>query len=129
MIEPLSATVIIVSFLIIWAIIIPIVGAIPKIGKIISYRYLLVTVFLACMIGVVINYHDLDTQIKLAVIIGSSIISGVYLLARSFEKWIANGWCITSDISAKVSKGDIKAELLVKPKDSEIDSENPSTKE
>lgn len=119
MIEPLSATAIIIAFLVIWGILIPIVGGIPKIKEIISYRYLIIIVFLACMIGVVINYHDLDSSIKSAVIIGTAILSGLFILLRSFEKICANGWLSKKDIKASVSKGDIKAEIDVKEKDSE----------
>lgn len=114
MIEPLSATIIVIGFLVIWAIIIPCVGAIPKIGQIISYRYLLITVFLACMIGVVVNYHDLDSSIKMAVVIGTAILSGIYIILRSIEKWLFNGWKFSKDIEASLSKGDAKAEIKVK---------------
>ena len=116
MIEPISATIIVIGFLVIWAIIIQCVGAIPKIGKIISYRYLLITVFLACMIGVVVNYHDLDSSIKMAVVIGTAILSGIYIILRSIEKWLYNGWTFHKDISASVSKGDAKAEIKVTDK-------------
>lgn len=119
MIEPLSATAIIIAFLVIWGILIPVVGIIPKIKEIISYRYLIVIVFLACMIGVVINYHDLDSTIKFAVIIGTAILSGIFILLRSFEKICANGWISGRDIKASVSKGDMKAELDVKEKEVE----------
>lgn len=116
MIDPYSSTAIVILFLIIWAIIIPVVGAIPKIGKIISYRYLVITVFLACMIGVVVNFDGLDSSIKMAVIVGTAIISGVYIILRSIEKWLYNGWTFNKDFSASVSKGDAKAEIKVTDK-------------
>lgn len=117
MIEPLPATTIMIAFLIVWAVIIPVVGIIPKVKEIISYRYLLITVFLACMIGVIINFSGLDSSIRVAVIIGTFILSGLYILLRSFEKWCANGWTFGRDIEASVSKGDIHAELKLNKKE------------
>ena len=118
MIEPYSATAIITAFLIIWAIIIPILGTIPKVREIISYRYLTVTVFLACMIGVIINFSGLETSVRMAVIVGTAILSGLYLLIRSFEKAAYNGW-IDRKIEAKVSKGDISAQVTLEKQDRE----------
>ena len=126
MLEPFSATAILISFLVIWAIIIPIFGAIPKVKNVISYRYLILTVFLACMIGVVINYHDLDSSIKLGVVVGTTILCGVYIIIRSFEKWLANGWRFNKDIEASVQKGEIKAEIKLKDTG---DKENESTQD
>lgn len=109
--EPYSTTVIIIAFLVIWAIIIPVISSIPKIGDIISFRYMTLVVFLAVMLGVIINYHDLDASIKMAVIVSTAILSGIYILVRSVEKVLAKGWTFKKDISASVSKGDIKAEV------------------
>lgn len=114
MIDPLSATAIIIAFLVIWAIIIPVCGVIPKVKEIISYRYLVVTVFLACTIGVIVNFGELDTSVKMAVIIGTAILSGLYIILRSFEKAAFNGWLSKHDVKASVSKGDIEAKIELK---------------
>ncbi len=117
MIEPYTATGVIIAFLIIWAIIIPICGAIPKVREVISYRYLVITVFLACMIGVIINFSELDTSVRVTVIVGASILSGMYIILRSWEKAAYNGWLSGRNIEASISKGDAKAELkLNQPK-------------
>lgn len=114
MIEPYSATTILLAFLLLFGVIIPVVGTIPKIKEIISYRYLIVVCFLACMIGVIINFGDLDTSVRMAVIIGTSTLCGGYIILRSVEKWMANGWQLGKDVKASVSKGDAKVELEVK---------------
>ena len=114
MIDPFSATAIIIAFLVIWAIIIPVCGVIPKVKEIISYRYLVVTVFLACTIGVIVNFGELDTSVKMSVIIGTSILSGLYIVLRSVEKLAFNGLFSSHDLKASVSKGDIEAKIELK---------------
>lgn len=118
MLEPVSATTIIMSFLIVFAIVIPILGVIPKIKETISLRYLIVVVFLACMIGVVINYKDLDVDIKKAVVIGAAILSGAFILVRSVEKWFFNGFISGRRIEAQVKKGDAEARIILDEKKS-----------
>ena len=114
MIDPFSATAIIIAFLVIWAIIIPVCGVIPKVKEIISYRYLVVTVFLACTIGVIVNFGELDTGVKMAVIVGTAILSGLYIVLRSIEKLAFNGLFSSHDLKASVSKGDIEAKIELK---------------
>lgn len=114
MIDPFSATAIIIAFLVIWAIIIPVCGVIPKVKEIISYRYLVVTVFLACTIGVIVNFGELDTGVKMSVIVGTAILSGLYIVLRSIEKLAFNGLFSSHDLKASVSKGDIEAKIELK---------------
>lgn len=123
MIDPLSATGIIIAFLVIWAIIIPVCGVIPKAKEIISYRYLVVTVFLACTIGVIVNFGELDTGVKMAVIVGTAILSGLYIVLRSVEKLAFNGLFSSHDLKASVSKGDIEAKIELKNGDKENGSD------
>ena len=117
MIEPYSATTIILAFLLVFGVIVPIIGSIPKIKEIISFRYLIIVCFLACMIGVIINFSELDTSVRMAVIIGTSVLCGAYILLRSFEKWVANDWHFTKDVKASLSKGDAKVEVELKDKE------------
>lgn len=114
MIDPFSATAIIVAFLVIWAIVIPVCGVIPKVKEIISYRYLVVTVFLACTIGVIVNFGELDASVKMAVIVSTAILSGLYVVLRSLEKLAFNGLFSSHDLKASVSKGDIEAKIELK---------------
>lgn len=117
MIDAIPATFVIIGFLLVWAIIIPICGAIPKIKDIISYRYLIVTVFLACMIGVIINFSDLDATARLVVIVSASILSVIYIIIRSIEKWLYNGWSIHRDVKLEAKKGDLSAKIEVNEND------------
>ena len=117
MIESVSATIIILAFLVLFAVVIPVCGCIPKIKETISLRWLVVVVFLACMIGVIINYRELDTEIKRIVVIGAAILSGLYLAVRSVEKWLFNGFISGRRIEAQVQKGDLAAKVVIDKKD------------
>lgn len=117
MLEPFSATFIIIAFLVIWGIVIPVCGGIPKIKEIISLRYLIITVFLACMIGVIINFSGLDTSVRMSVIIGTAILAGVFIVVRSLEKAAFHGWLGKKEIKAEVKKGDVSASVEFKDND------------
>ena len=111
------ATAIILSFLLVFGILVPIVGIIPKVKEIISLRYLTLVVWLACTIGIIVNFSELSDSVKLSVVISTAIMSGIFVIARSIEKWLYNGWSFNREIKASVTKGDIKAEIEVKDKD------------
>lgn len=114
MIDPQTATYILIGFLFIWAILIPVFGAIPKIRSIISFRYLIVVVFLACLVGVIIDFGELDSAVRMAVIIGTMIICGIYIIIRSIEKAFYNGWLERPSVNASIKKGDISANIEIK---------------
>lgn len=109
MIDSYHATTIIILFLLVFGLVCPIIGVIPKIREIISLRYLTLVVWLACMLGVIVNFGELPESIKLAVVISTAIMSGLFILVRSYEKVSYN-----HDLKASVSKGDAKAELEIK---------------
>ena len=109
MIEPNFATGILIIFLIIWGLLFPIIGVIPKVREMISLRYLTLIVWLACMIGVIVNFGALADSVKMAVVIGTGVLSGVFILVRSYEKVSYN-----HNLKASVSKGDAKAEIEIK---------------
>lgn len=125
MIDPYSATTIIVAFLLIAGILIPVCGVIPKIKEIISYRYLVVVVFLAMSLAVIVDFSELDTSIKSAVIIGTAILSGLYVLLRSLEKAFFNGWIGSNKVSLSFQKGELKASAKVEPIENIKTSNNP----
>lgn len=113
------ATYIILAFLVVFGFIVPIIGTIPKVKEIISLRYITLIVWLACMIGVIVNFSSLSDSVKLAVVIATAIMSGLYICARSIEKWMYNGWKLGSkEVKASISKGDAKAEVEIKNNDS-----------
>lgn len=103
------ATTVILAFLLVFGVFVPIVGAIPKVREIISLRYITLIVWLACMVGIIVNFSNLSDSVKLAVVVSTAIMSGLFILVRSYEKVSWN-----KDLKASVSKGDAKAELEIK---------------
>lgn len=115
MIDPDTATKIMVGFLIVMGIIIPVCGVIPKVREVISLRYLIVVVFLAASLGVIIDFAELDTSIRATVLVSTAILSGAFILLRSIEKAFYNRWIGNGKIEASLEKGDLHAKLKVTP--------------
>lgn len=104
MLSPETATIIIVAFLVVFGIIMPILN--KKLPKFISYRWSVIVVILALLIGAVLDFDALSEQVRYGLIIGGLVIAGGYILLRTVEKALANGWLRGAEIEAE--KGDIK---------------------
>ena len=104
MLSPDTATIIIVAFLIVFGIIMPILN--KKLPKFISYRWSVIVVILALLIGAVLDFDALSEQVRYGLIVGGLVIAGGYILLRTVEKALANGWLRGAEIEAE--KGDIK---------------------
>lgn len=115
MIDSYTATIIIISFLVVCGIILPILDKIPVIKNIISLRWTLVVIYSSLCLGVIINFSHLDTSVRLAVIIGGVIISVLFIFVRSLEKAAVNKWKFPR-VRTKVQKGDVSGELSVSSK-------------
>ena len=115
MIDPVTATMIIVGFIIIFGIILPIFEKLPKIKSIVSLRWTLVVIYSAMGLGVIINFEHLDMQVRFLVVLGAILLSAIFLLVRSYEKANINHWKIPH-ARASLSKGDVQAELSVSSK-------------
>lgn len=107
MIEPSFATIIVVAFIVIFGVGVPILN--KKAPKYISYRWCVVVVVLALLIGVTIDFGMLSDVARQIILVGSLVIAGVYVLLRTIEKALANGWLRNTQIEVK--KGDIEAKI------------------
>lgn len=107
MISARWATVIIVAFILLFGVGVPILDR--KCPKYISYRWCVVVVVLALLIGVVVDFGELAQDIRRAVVIGGLVIAGAYIVLRTVEKALANGWLRGAKIEAK--KGDISVSV------------------
>jgi len=107
MISPIAATVIIVVFILLFGVGVPILN--KKAPKYISYRWCVIVVILAILIGSVIDFKALSDDIRQIILIGCLVISGVYVLLRTIEKALANNWLHGAKLEAK--KGDISIKL------------------
>lgn len=119
MISPFWATIIIVAFIIIFGVGVPILNR--KAPKYISYRWCVIVVVLALLIGVVVDFEVLSNDARKIILIGGLVIAGVYVALRTIEKVLANGWLRGATIEAK--KGDIEVKLT-----SDKDTENKEGK-
>lgn len=107
MIPPSFATCIVIAFILVFGVAVPILNR--RAPKYISYRWCVVVVLLALLIGAVVDFGELNDTARQAVIIGSLIVAGVYVILRTLEKALANGWLQHTQIEAK--KGDISVKI------------------
>ena len=115
MINPIVATIIMVSFILVFGVGVPILDR--KAPKYISYRWCVIVVALALLIGTVIDFEVLSDDARKIVLVGGLVIAGVYVVLRTIEKVLANGWLKGASIEA--TKGDISVKLSSDSKDGE----------
>lgn len=107
MISPIAATAIVVSFLVAFGVVLPIFNR--KLPKFISYRWCVIVVILALLIGAVLDFGALSDDVRYALVVGALVIAGGYILLRTVEKALANGWL--RGMRLDVRKGDASASL------------------
>lgn len=120
MIDPIFATIIMVSFILIFGVGLPILN--KKAPKYISYRWCVIVVVLALLIGAVIDFEVLSDDARRVILIGGLVIAGAYILLRTIEKVLANGWLKGATLEAK--KGDMSLTLTADQKDEEKKNDN-----
>lgn len=107
MIDPIAATIIMISFIVVFGVGVPILNI--KLPKYISYRWCVIVVSLALLIGAVIDFEVLSDDARKIVLVGGLVIAGVYVVLRTIEKVLANGWLKGASLEA--TKGDISVKL------------------
>ena len=115
MIDSYTATLIIVSFLVVFGVFIPILDKLPRVRSIVSFRWTLVVIYSAMCLGVIIDFEHLDTSVRFLVVLGGIILSAIFVFVRSYEKANVNNWKIPH-ARASLSKGDVSAEFSVSSK-------------
>lgn len=107
MISPTFATIVLITFIVIFGIGVPILNNAKP--KYVSYRWCVIVVVLALLIGAVINFESMQDEIRHCLLIGGLVIAGGYVLLRTAEKVLANGWLKGSKI--ELHKGDLSATI------------------
>lgn len=107
MVTPTFATIVIVAFLAVFGVIMPILN--KKFPKFISYRWSVVVVILALLLGAVLDFDALSDNARYCLLVGGLIIAGGYVFLRTIEKALANGWL--RGLRLDVRKGDASASL------------------
>lgn len=120
MISPLFATIVIIVFILLFGVGLPILN--KKAPKYISYRWCVIVVVLALLIGAVIDFEVLSDDARRVILIGGLVIAGSYILLRTIEKVLANGWLKGATLEAK--KGDMSLTLTADQKDEEKKNDN-----
>jgi hypothetical protein len=113
MIDPVWATVIIIAFIIIFGVGIPVLNI--KASKFVSYRWCVVVVVLALLVGATIDFEVLSDESRKIILLGGIIIAGLYVVLRTIEKVLSKGWLKGASIEAK--KGDIEVKLSSQKED------------
>ena len=103
------------------AIAIPLLNAIPKLSSFISLRWSCVAVVLLIMVGVVIGFEPLSDSTRDIAITGGIVILGIYLVLRTVEKILSNGWHKSVGIKGSISKGDTTASIEIKPEETKVE--------
>lgn len=112
MIKPEIATIIIIVFIMLFGVILPILNR--RAPKYVSYRWCVVVVILALLIGSVIDFGALPDDARQSILVGGLVIVGAYIVLRTVEKALANGWLRGASIEA--SKGDISVKVKAEDK-------------
>lgn len=99
-----NATLVVCAVLIVFGVVIPFLRLIPKVKDILQFNWLIVTFFLSCMVGVMIDFSNLSDTIKLTVIIGAILVSLLFMfLTSNFKK----------DMKVKLTHGNSSIETMV----------------
>ena len=107
MIDAIPATLILLSFIVAYGLLVPVLNI--KFPKFISYRWCVVVVALALLIGAVVDFQELSDESRRVILVGGLVIVGAYVVLRTVEKALANGWLRGARIEA--SKGDLRLSL------------------
>ena len=91
MIQPETTTTIILVLLAV-LMSLPLIEIIPRVGKIVSLRWAIVAIIVTLMVAVVLDFSHLSEGIRKTVIVGGLCTGGLWIVARSVEKALFNGF-------------------------------------
>lgn len=123
MINPYIATIVLVVFIITAGALLPVLNA--KFKDFVSYRWTVIVVVCALLIGATIDFAGLDDGSRHIILIAGFVIAGCYVLLRTLEKMAANNWSILGSrkVEASIQKGDIQAKLELSGEEKESKDE------
>ena len=107
MLDPISSSVIIVAFIVLFGVVLPVLNA--KFKDFVSYRWCVLVVVLAILIGATIDFSGLPDDARRVILIGGLVIAGGFVVLRTVEKCLANGWLRGARVEVK--KGDLSAKV------------------
>lgn len=104
MLEPNSATAILLIACTLLLVVVPIMDGSKRFGKYVSLRYTLVAVALIMSLGCILDFSHLSDHSRDIVLLGGLILVGVFIILRSCEKMKLGG----KTIELSAGKGDAK---------------------
>ncbi len=110
MLTPVFATIVILSFIFVFGVVVPVLNAMPTMRKYISYRWVVVMTYLTLAVGVVLDFSHLESSVRTLVIGGSFAISGLWLLVRTCEKAKYLGYTMHLP-TIRAKKGDLSVDI------------------
>lgn len=114
---------ILLGLAVVLAIIIPILNSVERFSNFISLRWSCVAIILLIMVGVVIDFEHLADNTRDIVLRGGLIVIALYLVLRTGEKVLYNGWLKGINLKGSIQKGDLKASAEVKQVETKSDKD------
>jgi hypothetical protein len=105
---------ILLGMTIVLALVIPLLDSVERLSKFISLRWTCIAIILLIMVGVIIDFDHLADNTRDIVLKGGLIIVGLYLVLRTVEKVLYNGWLKGVNLKGTVTKGDTTASVEIK---------------
>lgn len=124
MAESTLAVYVLAGLAIVLALAIPLLNAIPKLSNFISLRWSCIAIVLLIMVGVVINFEPLADSTRDIALTGGIVVVGIYLVLRTVEKILYNGWLKGVNLRGTVVKGDTTATVEVTQTETKVEVEN-----
>ena len=112
------------AIIVIFALALPMLDSIKRFSDTISTRWSIVVIFLALGVGCVIDFKELSDQNRHLVLLGCLLMSVLYVVFISLEKWLSKGWIGRAGITLKKGESVIHMGLG----DSPIDLNNVKDK-
>lgn len=122
MLDPYITTIIIIAIILLFAFILPMLDSIQSFNNSISTRWSIVVIYMALGIGCVVDFEGLSEDTRHFVLLGCFVISILYVVFISIEKWFSNKWIGQFGVTLQHGKTKVHAGMG-------SDSEEPRKKE
>ena len=127
MTDPILAIIILCALVTTLIILVPILDAIPALTRFVSFRWVCVSIVLVLMVGVIIDFKELSDSTRDLTITGGMIIVGGFLLLKTLEKILYNGWLKGVNLKGSIEKGELKGNVEISSDSKKQDETSQST--
>ena len=127
MTDPILAIIILCALITILIVLVPILDAIPALTRFVSFRWVCVSIVLVLVVGVIIDFKELSDSTRDLTITGGMIIVGGFLLPRTLEKILYNGWLKGVNLKGSIEKGELKGNVEISSDSKKQDETSQST--